>query len=181
MLYTRIIVCACMLLTTYETHRHHIDRVQCQRGWSLQYVGNHKCTCSYDIFCMCIRSSVVSQDVRSWKDYLRVSHRRRPGHDQLQILYEQWIQCDGHWSESSFLKEIRVTNRHRKKGARKWMTKAELTFKYQSWRIAERIAQAKENDAELSKSQVRPHPDCPDEPETSMQKMGYAPRCSFVN
>ena len=91
-----------------------------------------------------------------------------PGRDALGILYEQWIQCEGHWSENSLAKELRTSSRHRKIGSRKWMTRSELEHKYNSTRIAERIIVSKEQDAELSKTQIRPHPDCPDEPDSSL-------------
>ncbi|CAK9038658.1 Uncharacterized protein SCF082_LOCUS22708 [Durusdinium trenchii] len=85
--------------------------------------------------------------------------------EKLALLYEQRVQCEGHWKESSFVKELRVTNRSRKKGARKWMTKQELIQKFGSERLAMRIIEAKQNDPVLAKSQIRCHPDCPDEPE----------------
>ena len=91
----------------------------------------------------------------------------RPGSEKLQVLYEQWLECEGHWTESVLVKELRVSARHRRRGARKWLTLSELTQKYGSARVAIKIKEAKEADPEMSKHQVRFHPDCPGEEEPS--------------
>ena len=58
-------------------------------------------------------------------------------------------------------KELRVSVRHRRRGARRWLTLHELTLKYGSERVARRIAEHKLADAELARTQVRFHPDAP--------------------
>ena len=84
----------------------------------------------------------------------------------MAVLYEQWLQCEGHWTESSFFKEIRSTNTHRRRGARRWLTVPELAIKYGSERVALRIKAAKEQgDADVRKTQIRDHPDVPGDPE----------------
>ena len=88
-----------------------------------------------------------------------------PGSEKLQILYEQWLSCEGHWRESQILKELRTSTRHRRLGARKWLTVGELTQKYGSERVALKIKDAKESDPDMSVNQTRAHPDCPDDPE----------------
>lgn len=85
---------------------------------------------------------------------------------KLAVLYEQWLQCEGHWTESAFFKEMRSTSTHRKRGARRWMTVQELSMKYGSQRVALRIKAAKEEgDADVRKNQIRDHPDVPGDPE----------------
>ena len=102
-------------------------------------------------------------------------HHQHLGSEKLQVLFEQWISCDGHWTESSIYKQLKVTVRNRKTGARKWLTEAELTVKYGSARVAERIVQSKQNDAECSKTQIREHPDCPGDPVSSLNPVLVKP------
>ena len=85
-----------------------------------------------------------------------------PGSERLQVLFEQWVSCAGHWRESSLYHQLRVTSKHRKRGARKWLTVSELSLKYGSMEVAQKIAHAKETDEKVKDSQVRPHPDCAD-------------------
>ena len=82
------------------------------------------------------------------------------------ILFEQWASCEGHWTESKIYMELKVSTRHRKIGARKWLTKHELDGKF-SVRVADRIVATKENDKELAKTQVRYHPDAPNDDDSS--------------
>lgn len=76
--------------------------------------------------------------------------------------------CDGHWTESTLYQQLKVSHKHRKKGGRKWLTESELAVKYGSARIAARIVQAKMNDPELRKNQVRDHLDAPGDPDTRL-------------
>ena len=95
-----------------------------------------------------------------------VCHHPYLGSSKLSVLYEQWLQCEGHWTESTFFKEIKSTNTHRRRGARRWLTVSELTLKYGSERVALRIKAAKEQgDADVKKTQIRDHPDVPGDPE----------------
>ncbi|CAL1127245.1 unnamed protein product [Cladocopium goreaui] len=81
--------------------------------------------------------------------------------ERISILYEQWIECAGHWSESSLLQQLRYEKRHRRIGARKWLTYAELVIKYGNSDCARKICESKRRDPEVAKEQIRPHPDCP--------------------
>lgn len=90
------------------------------------------------------------------------------GSERLGILFESWVSCEGHWSESQLCKELRVSARHRRRGGRKWLTLPELITKYGSERIALRIKEAKESDPQLAKSQIRDNPDCPGVPDPSL-------------
>ena len=64
--------------------------------------------------------------------------------------------------------------RKRRLGARKWLTEPELISKYQSARVATRIIESKLNDKELAKTQVRFHPDAPDDDETRLEHVGMS-------
>ena len=87
------------------------------------------------------------------------------GSDKLQVLYEQWLSCDGHWTESAIYQQLKTSSRHRKKGARKWLTEAELALKYGSAVVAAKITLHKRSEPEC-KDQVREHKDCPGDPES---------------
>lgn len=95
------------------------------------------------------------------------------GSAKLQVLYEQWISCSGHWSESSFLVELRQSTRNRKRGARKWMTFHEMTMKFGSEKAASQIRDCKRADPVLSKSQIRFHPDAPGVADPRLYWFGY--------
>lgn len=84
-----------------------------------------------------------------------------PGEAKLAILFEQWVACDGHWSESSLLVTLRQEHRLRRLGARKWMTFHELVIKYGGTSPAQKIVAAKRADEKTAKEQIRPHRDCP--------------------
>ena len=50
------------------------------------------------------------------------------------------------------------------KGCWRWMTRKTLIEKYQSEETADEIIQNKTSDDELKESQVKPHPDAPNNP-----------------
>ena len=76
------------------------------------------------------------------------------------VLLEQWVSCNGAWTQSEFFLRIKSKKLHRRRGCRRWLTKSELAGKYGSMDVAEAIVSAKENDPEASKQQVRVNPDC---------------------
>lgn len=82
------------------------------------------------------------------------------GRDRLAILMDEWLSCDGHWTESSLYKQLRHESRFRKLGRRKWLTLSEMSLKFGSTTVAERIRDHKMR-PELVKTQVRDNPDCP--------------------
>ena len=79
---------------------------------------------------------------------------------KLQLLMEQWTQCEGLWTKSDFWIQLKSKRRNRKFGCRKWMTKSELTMKFGSAQVAQEIIEAKMLKEEVRKEQVRAHPDC---------------------
>ena len=78
--------------------------------------------------------------------------------DKLAILFDEWTKCDGKWSASKLIYQMRTTDRFRKTGSRRWMTEREIELKFQSAEIASDIVKYKE---ECCKNQIRDHPDCP--------------------
>lgn len=87
----------------------------------------------------------------------------RPDSDKLAVLLEQWISCEGHWTESTIYQKMTIESRHRRTGSRKWLTLQELTLKYGSESVAQRIKASKEADPKC-KHQIRDHPDAPGDP-----------------
>lgn len=80
--------------------------------------------------------------------------------DKLQLLFEQWTSCEGHWQHSDFMIECKKKTKHRSYGSRVWMTRSEIANKFGSMVVAKTIIQSKEEDNEASVHQIRPHPDC---------------------
>lgn len=91
------------------------------------------------------------------------------GSEKLAILYEQWVSCEGFWKESSLYKELKVKTHHRRLGRRVWLTFAEISKKYSSDRVATRIVEAKRSDPTICKTQIRDHPDCPGDSDSSLK------------
>lgn len=95
-------------------------------------------------------------------NYLSLTHGAgSPGSDRLQVLFEQYVTCGGHWAESSIYLQMKIERRLRKTGSRRWLTCHEIAIKYGSQDAAEKIVAAKEADAETAATHIRPHPDAP--------------------
>ena len=89
------------------------------------------------------------------------------GSAKLQVLMEQWLSCAGHWTESSLYQQMKMSNRFRKRGARRWLTVHELSLKYGSMEVATKIATHKRNDPDC-KDQWRYHKDGPKDEDPSL-------------
>ena len=87
------------------------------------------------------------------------------GRDRLAMLMDEWLTCDGHWTESNLFKQLKHESRHRKLGRRKWLTFPEMCVKFGSNTIAERIRDHKLR-PDLVKTQTRDNPDCPGDSDT---------------
>ncbi|CAL1165977.1 unnamed protein product [Cladocopium goreaui] len=79
--------------------------------------------------------------------------------DRLQVLLEQWLACSGQWKASEFYYQARQKKRSRRHGCRKWLTRSEIATKYGSFDTADGIIAQKMRDPEISKDQIRCHPD----------------------
>ncbi|CAK8988834.1 unnamed protein product, partial [Durusdinium trenchii] len=99
-----------------------------------------------------------SRSLKSKRSPVEIRRAGRAAHrdsSKLQLLLEQWTQCDGVWAESDFVIECRRKTRHRQYGARVWLTRSELITKYQSVAVADSIIEAKEQDEVASREQIR--------------------------
>lgn len=103
------------------------------------------------------------------RDHLGLFHI--PGSSRLAVLFEQWVSCSGHWTESSIYLQMKIERRHRTIGSRRWMTLHELSMKYGSRDVALKIQAAKESDPEYKRTQIRPHPDAPDDDVSCLLKV----------
>ena len=85
----------------------------------------------------------------------------------MNVLFEQWTACSGKWTRSSFLVSLRDSRSHKKRGCRRWLTYTQLCEKYNP-QIAEEICLSKLNDVLARKTDVKPHPDLPDNPSMTL-------------
>lgn len=77
----------------------------------------------------------------------------------MQDLYERWLSCNQDWRKSTWVVGLSSTTQESRKGARRWMTKAQITKKYESEEISREIIMEKSK-PEFS-HQRKPHPDLP--------------------
>ncbi|CAK9066321.1 Uncharacterized protein SCF082_LOCUS33792 [Durusdinium trenchii] len=71
------------------------------------------------------------------------------------------MSCGGEWTTSKFYQSIRDRFRSSRRGSRKWLTRAEVYQRFGE-EVGEQIIQRKQNDDQLSKSEIRCHPELPD-------------------
>ena len=75
-------------------------------------------------------------------------------------LFEDWLQSGENWSKSKLLIRLRNKNSNAKKGCRKWLTRAEMVTRWGE-DVAQAMIDAKENDPERARKEIRPHPELP--------------------
>ena len=95
----------------------------------------------------------------------RAAHRNT---EKLALLLDEWTSCQGQWKESNLYLRLSESTRHRKCGARCWLTRAELIQKYGDVTAANHIYESKLAEDDGSGAQIRPHPDCPLVPDPRM-------------
>ena len=83
------------------------------------------------------------------------------GSAKLQVLQDAWAECQGQWTRSGLYKRISERRSVTSKGARVWMTRAQIARKYESWDVANEICNSKLADEELKATHTKPHPDAP--------------------
>lgn len=84
---------------------------------------------------------------------------------KMQVLFEEWLSSNEDWTSSKLFQSMRYSKSFKKRGARKWYTRDQLTEKYHNdSAIADAIICEKEKDPAIAAVCVRPHPDCPDVP-----------------
>ena len=74
----------------------------------------------------------------------RAAHRNS---EKLALLLDEWTSCQGQWKESNLYLRMSESTRHRKCGARCWLTRAELVQKYGDVEAATHIWESKLADA----------------------------------
>lgn len=89
------------------------------------------------------------------------------GPEDMQKLYEEWLQCEEKWSKSSYVIQLQQTSEFCRMGARRWMTYAQICDKYKSSDIATCIVEEKKSNPKLA-GQMKPHPDCPSKKEPKL-------------
>ena len=84
------------------------------------------------------------------------------GTEKLALLQEQWESCQGKWSESQFLFQLKESSRTRKRGCRSWMTRAQVASKYgDDWDLANQICDDKMEDPHGEGKIWKKNPDAP--------------------
>ena len=84
----------------------------------------------------------------------------------MQEIYEKWLSCGENWKSSSWVLSLQTTSTDVRKGARRWMTRAQIASKYDDPTIADEIVQAKM--APDCAHQRKPHPDLPNRDVSSL-------------
>ena len=78
----------------------------------------------------------------------------------MQDMYERWLACNEDWKSSTWALGLETQNKETRRGARRWMTKAQIEKKYESKDVASEIVKLKMQ-PEFS-HQRKKHPDLPD-------------------
>ena len=80
----------------------------------------------------------------------------------MQTLYENWTEAGENWSKAKIFLQVSSANRNVKLGEREWMTKLDLERKFGEDGASSIICRKLE-DKELRKTEVRFHPDAPED------------------
>ena len=83
--------------------------------------------------------------------------------EQLAILHEAYLECDGNWQTSEFVMELKKSSSKRTRGRRAYFTRKQLIEKYNEEQ-ANDIIKRKMEDPELRRTQVLDNPDNPENP-----------------
>lgn len=78
-----------------------------------------------------------------------VCNAKHLGSEKLAVLQDAWEQCRGEWKKSELYLKISNKRRHKTHGARLWLTKSQISQKYNSDAMAESICDSKRRDPEL--------------------------------
>ena len=84
-----------------------------------------------------------------------------PSKEKLAVLRDAWEQCEGEWKRSALYKRFVEKNTTTQHGARVWLTRSQVARKYESQSMADKICNAKLQDAETKEKNSKEHPDCP--------------------
>eukprot|EP00435_Cladocopium_sp_Y103_P002482 s338_g1.t1 len=81
--------------------------------------------------------------------------------EKLAVLRDAWEQCEGDWKRSALYKRFVEKSTTTQHGARVWLTRSQVAKKYESQALADKICNAKLQDAETKEKNTKEHPDCP--------------------
>ena len=79
----------------------------------------------------------------------------------MQALYEDFISCSGEWTKSMLYRRITNSQKHQKRGCRKWLTKQQLLEHFKNPKVVKALIRRKMLDKTLRKTEVRWHPEVP--------------------
>ena len=83
----------------------------------------------------------------------------------MQDIYEKWLSCGEDWRKSSWAVSLRSTTTENRRGARRWMTRSQISKKYEDPTIADEIIESKmqpEFEHHRKKHPDLPHREAPD-------------------
>ena len=78
-----------------------------------------------------------------------------PGKEKRAVLHDAWEQCEGEWKRSALYKRFAEKNTTTQHGARVWLTRSQVARKYESQSMADKICNAKLQDAETKEKTAR--------------------------
>lgn len=92
----------------------------------------------------------------------------------MTMLFEEWLSSGEDWRTSQYIVQLQRTERRETMGARRWMTREQISAKYESDEVADQIILEKTNNPAM-KNQMKPHPDVPNNAaaEQHMVKLVY--------
>ena len=74
------------------------------------------------------------------------------------MLRDAWEQCEGEWNRSALYKRFVEKNATTQHGARVWLTRSQVARKYESQSMADKICNAKLQDAETKEKKQQGAP-----------------------
>ena len=80
---------------------------------------------------------------------------------QRSYMYESWLLAEGSWKNSKLYLTLKKKGSHSRRGLRRWYTFDEMVTKFGA-EAARDIKERKENDPKLCGTEIRAHPECPD-------------------
>ena len=94
------------------------------------------------------------------REIYKLAEKCKVNSSQRSYLFEHWLLADGCWAKSKLLLTLRSKKANKKRGLRRWYTRAELEERY-GQSVAADIIEAKEMDDYKREHEIRPHPECP--------------------
>ncbi|CAE7479305.1 unnamed protein product [Symbiodinium sp. CCMP2592] len=92
-------------------------------------------------------------------EILKLAEKAEPHSPERSYLFEAWLTSSENWKSSKLLISLKQKNSTKNRGTRKWMTYAEMCERFGE-SVATDIRDAKLDDPQLKKKEVRDHPEC---------------------